>query len=192
MKNPFTLHQILGYFMPGFMFIFILFCWCNDWQWDKINAFNLSSINGANATILSVVAIIISIFIGLIFDSIRNGYIEDYFDLEINNKLLKKILYKKFFNKIEWEYFQDMEASEKEKVYGRYYSYYVFDMNTIIGFFIIFISIIIIKIFNCTHFTCNDIAPFIILIIIFIMLLRDSASLRKEISDITNNKNNKK
>ena len=25
MKNPFTLHQILGYFMPGFMFIFILF-----------------------------------------------------------------------------------------------------------------------------------------------------------------------
>lgn len=207
MKNPFTLHQVMGYFIPGLIFILLLFFSLNNWDWIVIKDFlkSLGSTSSANNDTISsgitliffIIITVFSLFIGLIFDALRNGSFEDFFDdppkflkklinMKIKkknfiNKIFKCLFHwgKNFFYIINWNYFKTANADEKEILYGRYYTYYVFDMNMNIGLFIIIILSVFYNKFEQWGFL-------ILLFSIFIFLLKDAASLRKEISELTN------
>ncbi len=203
MKNLLTRHQLLGYFFPGFLFLMLIFCSYKDWQLSKMVLYFDGISNYGFLTLIIGIIIILSGFIGLVFDALRNGGLEDFFDeppkilisLGKNRGILFFLKWaKKLFIKINWDYIKDIKPKDKERLYDRYYTYYVFDINACIGILLIPFFIFIFKyglLFDeKLHFTYSDRwSTFILLLIVFLILLRDAASLRKEISEITTPKN---
>lgn len=202
MKNILTPHQIIGYFFPGFIFQLLFLCSYFDWRFSEILSFLKLFDSPAVATLITGIAIIVSAFIGFIIDAVRNGFIEDIFDGmgesnknkpinekskdNVNKNFLHRFLkFDDFCYKINWDYFSIMKDDEKEIIYGRYYSYYVFDMNASIGILINIVLIILFEfkwIFTSDHeFTIYGLIAIIILSIITLIFLKDSASLRHEI-----------
>jgi hypothetical protein len=177
MKNPLNFHQLIGYFLPGFIFLFCVLCIYYNWRWDDIFDLRNDINSTATATLLSATAIILATFIGLIFDAFRNGIIEDWIDKKPNNK-------------ITWKYFQTATEEKLDSLYKRYYSYYVFDRNSVTA---LICTIIYSAIHECILFrqTChcdldwNKIVVNGLIIFAIGILCKDAKSLRKEIVDFT-------
>lgn len=164
-KSQLTQHQILSFFPPGFIFIacylFIYFYPANNIDFLS-HFFEEIKIIGPLG---GIGIIVFSFIIGLIFDAIRNGILENALPSKIN-----------------WEYFHhDTTTKKLDGFYRRYYSYYVFDLNVSISLFICTIMLFL-------SASCNKTFNYLIAInlIAIVFLAIDAFDLRKEMSTITN------
>src|ERR1035438_10242295 len=121
-KIPLTSHQVLGFFFPGVVFAFQSF-YCLYYKFSENGSietcFKHYKDDGVAVTFLILVGAIIS---GLFFDSIRNAFLENFFD--------------KKFKQIKWDYFFEKDKDQVGMLYARYYNYYVYDVNVCIALFL--------------------------------------------------------
>lgn len=160
-KIPITRHQVVSYFLPGFIFVLL----------SLIASENIKGLQGfidttKNITIFSAITVIvISFAIGIIFDGIRDGIVESLWD---------------YFKPINWKYFDKASKGEIERLYLNFYTYYTFDINLLLS--LIFTMIVFIYFSYYNYFLWASI------IISTISSFFDSCSLRKLIREITNEK----
>jgi len=161
-KIPITRHQLVAFFLPGFIFILFAFIACQ--QINSLTVF-MDYTNDVSLFI-AVVALILSFAIGILFDGIRDGFLESIWDN---------------FKPINWKYFNNPNKDEIEGLYLRFYTYYTFDLNLSIS------NIFLIIIFLSFNYTNKFV--WIVLIISTIISIVDACSLRKIIREITNKNN---
>ena len=168
-----TNYQLISYYLPGQLFVFCFFI-----TYQQVNSIDklITSLKDLNIA-FGVVSIIFSFLIGLIFDAIRNGFIEKIFKL-IEKKKPKT-------DKINWDFFYTGDIKDVGVFYGRYFTYYCFDFNLIIS---LFISIIMLD-------SCGSLKYKLIFTLVsigsIISLLSDGLVLRSDMAKATNYKNPK-
>jgi len=189
-KFTFTNTQIIGFFIPGFAFLMILFFGYTNWDL----AICLNFLSKYNSITTGFIILVSSIFLGLVIDAIRNGIIETVLD-EILKKYYFNILqdeskkdpnkYRKNEGMIYWDFFNEAPKNKITKLYSKYYIYYIFDVNSITALFLSYsISVVCFGSFSF-------IQAFFITGILLVLLF-DSWSLRKDVYFHTNVKLNEK
>jgi hypothetical protein len=186
MNYAMTRHQFFSYLIPGFIFITLVFCVFNDWQIPSSHTF--ADIGSGLSAVFVLVWIIFSLFTGLVFDAIRNGFIEDHIE---NMKFLKK---SKLSIHIDWDFLTKWgKEKEVKHFYDHYYTYYVFDFNNALTLILI-ILLIIYRLISCYHseYIRTHIWALVIIIAVIIFFIIDAGSLRSEMHDMIEEKNQKK
>ena len=187
-----TRHQIICYFLVGFIFVLLIVFSYYKWSFDLL----IGIINNKekNYLVIGVILLPVSFLIGLIMDAIRNGILEDYIIephlLDYKEKENKKGKYS-----INWEFFypNDTDEDNVKAFYDRYYTYYVFDMNMIIALIIVFGYSTFNIFYNCLcEYSCQYIFSSIVIGIITYIFWKDGIDLRVEMAKITNKLNNDK
>jgi len=168
-KIPLTTFHIIGYFLPGFIFIFSFFI-AND-HISNLPCL-IKAIKELNYGILFL-TIILSLIVGIVFDAIRNGIFE--------NILFEKKWLKKWFREMNWNFFYIATEQKVARLYKRYFNYYVFDLNCILS--LVFSALVLDK-FSSLSPSYKGLVTFIAFVII-VVLLYDARSLREEMADIT-------
>lgn len=156
----------ISYFLSGFIFIISFFLMRSNWQLKNLLLF-LASYKSSEV-VLGLITIAISVFIGLIFDCIRNCIVERLYDL-IPGKP-KTINYNFFID-------PDKKLAIKE-VSNDYYNFYILDLNMAI-------CLLVVIVLNFFMFHIYILQTYAILGIIFILFVADSIILRKDIASIT-------
>jgi hypothetical protein len=163
-KIPLNTHQTLAFFFPGLVFAFSSFYsyYFSFVEHGTIETFFKHYKDDGIAVFFVLLGI--AIVAGLIFDSIRNGILEELFD--------KK-------KKIRWDFFFDQDTKIVGMLYARYYNYYVYDINTVIALF--FSAGVLITSLKFHNMICL----LIVQLCVIIILCWEAFRLRGEISKIT-------
>jgi predicted PurR-regulated permease PerM len=143
---------------------------------NMISINRIISLTGPATAVLGVLALLLALIIGLIIDAVRN--------------LLEPI-----WDKLDqtdrggewWDYFFEGDEKFLQKLTDRYYTYYVFDVNSCITFMVSLpISVVI------WHRECAWGFVGIVLFISTFILFCDAKSLRKEIKRLVIKERSKK
>jgi hypothetical protein len=175
MKTPsLTSIQLIGYFLPGFMLIFLFFCVQLNWNFERMITLFISK--DTSYLVIGAILLPISFTMGLIVDAIRNGLIEDSLD-------------EKRSKKINWEFFSFADNKEKKLVYERYFNYYVFDFNMAIVLIVVVLYTLILSVYNLYNYGCHISLPYIISFflmgLVTYFLFKDALNLRDELANKT-------
>lgn len=189
-KFTFTNTQIIGFFVPGFIFIAMIFLGYYNWSIDNCIDF----LNNTNSILLGFIVIVFSMFLGMLFDAIRNGFLEGFFDKRFLNSYMNEYnernekdsrigeKYNCNKGKLNWDFFNDADKEKITTLYSNYYVYYVFDINASSALILSTGSSLI-------FFGGYSWIRLLFIIVIISILYCDAYSLRKEVYFHTNNKN---
>lgn len=172
-KIPLTNFQLIAYFVPGFVSVVGCFV-----AFEHISSFCclIECLKGLNVAFL-VLSLIASFIIGLIFDAVRNGILDNFIDCMISRRWLRFLRLQRI--KIDWSYFYKGEKEEVGTFYARYFTYYCFDLNLLIS-----LGASVAILVGCKVFSRASIQSLIIYTTMATLLI-DAISLRRDMAKAT-------
>ena len=198
-KIRLTNFQIIGYLIPGFAFlVLVYFSYYGFKIYETLEVVLYDSKNEFHFY-YGLAVLILAFCIGLILDSIRNGIVEEYLD---DRKFVQKYNRKDISRKynilssnveaddgiIDWDYFFSSKEENCARLYGKFYTYYVFDVNLML---VLIFIVIIFSVFRFipslfgTNFSDNYCTPVFFMLFTAFVLFLDARVLRKYIYIIT-------
>lgn len=178
--------HIIGFFLPGFIFLAMVFCSYTGWDIEAIINV-LKEFESIGAAFLIVVT---SFITGLIIDAVRNGVLEEHaLDRTQKKRYLKKVKtvgapegFVENDGEINWDFFFDHDKDKIATLYSRYFNYYLFDINSVTSLVFAFPVMMFFMICsNSFHY-----APLVLTPVVCYILLKDALDLRWELYLHTN------
>lgn len=175
--NLSKLNYSISHFLSGFIFLVSFIAIWKQWDYNKLSA--MISYHKDILVAIGFAVIAISIFIGLIFDAIREVWIEWLYDWLLGKK---NIINHEFFFYKEFKF-------ENEEISGEYYDYYIMDLNIAVGMLIIVCwNFLILCGWCCTSSLVISLIVYLVILFIFVA---DSVRMRKRIAKEINRLLNK-